>query len=434
MGRIFATFLLFFALVAGFSYALKTFLLPFIQEQQRKNPDGQKLSGRMSILLIGEDSLDGSKTDGFNPVADTIMVLSLDPKQKSAFLLSIPKDTLESQEKSPAERLDLAMLYQSKGADDLLKEVEKQLRMKLDHYVTVNYQSIEAIVNGMGGVHMTIPMDMFYEDNAANPPLRIDLKQGEQTLDGAQANQLLRFKSGYGNQEGQRFAMQQDFLVQLAAQLVQKSKAEPDLEFAKTLFQEVATDMSVVSALSIIKTLQQIDLENADKGVLPGAWVNNDYMINVDEWENVLNTYTNGDYRQMLESMRIAKEKEELTKEQDKILNRGESETNGNRAYSEALARTQLDETRVKIYNGSVVPKITQRAADLFKINDVTITDLGNYSNFDQESTVIYYTDYEDLAYFLRDILGIGEVIHGPNPTKETFFKVSIVIGKDFGN
>lgn len=63
----------------------------------------------------------------------------------------------------------------------------------------------------MGGVTFDVPVEMHYNDPSQN--LYIDLSAGEQKLDGAQAMQVMRFRSGYADADLGRVKVQRDFLA-----------------------------------------------------------------------------------------------------------------------------------------------------------------------------------------------------------------------------
>ena len=79
-----------------------------------------------------------------------------------------------------------------------------------DGYVLVDLSVFEQLVDTMGGVTFTVPVDMHYSDPSQN--LTIDLSAGEQHLSGEQAMQVVRFRSGYAMQDLGRVETQRAFL------------------------------------------------------------------------------------------------------------------------------------------------------------------------------------------------------------------------------
>jgi anionic cell wall polymer biosynthesis LytR-Cps2A-Psr (LCP) family protein len=94
--------------------------------------------------------------------------------------------------------------------EQLLLRVEEIIGFRPDGYVLVDLSVFEQLVDTMGGVTFNVPVDMHYEDPSQG--LSINLSAGEQHLDGAQAMQVVRFRSGYATQDLGRVETQRAFL------------------------------------------------------------------------------------------------------------------------------------------------------------------------------------------------------------------------------
>lgn len=80
----------------------------------------------------------------------------------------------------------------ARSASDLLGGVG------IDRYVRINVLGVEKLIDALGGVKVYVPQDMKYQDDSQH--LYINLKKGEQHLNGAQAVQFLRFRyDAYGD-------------------------------------------------------------------------------------------------------------------------------------------------------------------------------------------------------------------------------------------
>ena len=126
----------------------------------------EPLPGAMTILIVGSDSRaaadDGGETSQFGSAdvvggqrSDTIMLLRVNPATTSATLLSIPRDLWV-----PIPGSDTSNRINSTfdtGADLLVKTIETDLGIGIDHYIEVNFQSFRDIVNAVGGVEEYFP-------------------------------------------------------------------------------------------------------------------------------------------------------------------------------------------------------------------------------------------------------------------------------------
>lgn len=210
MGRFFkAFFTTFLVIVLLFVGAISFFVLKnHIENPQDFFSEINNGSKNVSFLLLGVDSLD-SNTDS-NTRSDTIMVVNMNLESGDVNLISIPRDTYASIDGYGKQKINHS--YNYGGPELTLKTVNNLLGTNLEHYVTLSYGFVGDVVDIVGGVDVDVPMDMDYEDEWADPPLKIHLKAGEQTLDGDKAMQFLRFRKGYADQDLSRVQAQQQFV------------------------------------------------------------------------------------------------------------------------------------------------------------------------------------------------------------------------------
>src|SRR5207249_11388418 len=102
---------------------------------------------RLNILLLGVDARgDGSTTRN----TDTMIVLSLDPLNKTAAMLSLPRDIWINKPGVFVDKINAAYAF---GGPDLTKKVvEDLLRIKLHAYALVDFEAFTRIVDSVGGV------------------------------------------------------------------------------------------------------------------------------------------------------------------------------------------------------------------------------------------------------------------------------------------
>ena len=101
------------------------------------------------------------------------MLLSIDPKIDKVRLLSIPRDTYYKIKGFDNYRMNAA--YSRGGIDLQVESVEDLMGIKIDHYVTVNYEAVKEIVDAIGGIEMYTP-EYKYKDPSTIPPLDIDFE------------------------------------------------------------------------------------------------------------------------------------------------------------------------------------------------------------------------------------------------------------------
>lgn len=205
-----------------------------------------KNSNRINILILG---MEDRRTD-------TIMLGSFDPDHKKVDVISIPRDTyVHRKGYDYAEQRKINAVYGDHGVDGVKKSVSHILEeIPIHHYIELDYEGVEAIVDSIGGVEVLVPFHMKYTDPSSNPPLNIDIKEGKQTLYGKEALDFLRYrkgdnKTGYIDGDLGRIKAQQEFL---------KSFTKKALSYrlpvvVKKGFDYVETDIKLIDGLTYAK-------------------------------------------------------------------------------------------------------------------------------------------------------------------------------------
>lgn len=102
-------------------------------------------------------------------------------------LISIPRDLFVSDDGTRKLNQRIAA-----GPEVLKDEVAEILGVPIDHYVILNVDILENLVNALGGVEVDVPQRMYYNDCTGG--LNIDLQPGLQVLDGNQASGFIRYR------------------------------------------------------------------------------------------------------------------------------------------------------------------------------------------------------------------------------------------------
>ena len=208
-------------------------------------------------------------TDDGNGCADTIMLGVFDTKNKTASLISVPRDTLVNVE---GKDYKINAVYAYHGIEGVCDAVSAALAVPVDFYVTVDLEAFEAIVNEIGGVWFTVPDDMDYDDPAQD--LHIHLKQGYQLLDGKNALDLMRFRKGYSNQDLGRVQVQRNFLVAMVKQTISISNVSKVTSLMEILNNYVESNMPLNNMIYFATQAIGMDLNTAlTSATLPGDWV-----------------------------------------------------------------------------------------------------------------------------------------------------------------
>jgi polyisoprenyl-teichoic acid--peptidoglycan teichoic acid transferase len=172
-----------------------------------------KLNRPVNILVLGTKVLtsdvdappeESAETLGYHALVnsfegntDTMLLIRFDPATNKLTALSIPRDTQVQIEGHGEQKINSANVH---GGPALAAETVSDLLggIKIDRYITINVQGVEKLIDALGGVTVYVPKDIKYQDDSQH--LYINLKKGEQHLNGEKALQLLRFRyDAYGD-------------------------------------------------------------------------------------------------------------------------------------------------------------------------------------------------------------------------------------------
>lgn len=200
------------------------------------------------ILVIGSDK---NKIN-----ADVIMLVQLNAKTKSVDIISVLRDTMV---KMNGRTYKINAALQLGGEEYVVEQVEDLLGVEIDNYVFLNYEGFRKVIDAIDGVDFYVPQDMFYEDPYQD--LYINLKEGQQHLDGDKAEQLVRFRR-YTMGDVKRTEVQRDFVMALYKQKLNSSLVKRIKTLVPAVMDFVDTDIGLQDALQYANFVKDFD-ENA---------------------------------------------------------------------------------------------------------------------------------------------------------------------------
>ena len=238
------------------------------------------LNALTTFLIVGKDRV------GLN--TDVMMLVSMheDEGKYSAEILQIPRDTY-CRDNSSNNKINAVYgtYYRNSEATDengkitdgmngLVGMLERNLLIKIDYWAIMNLDGFGDIVDGIGGVDMYVPFDMKYNDPTANPPLKINLKEGQQTLYGDQAEQFIRYRKGYVTGDLGRVDATKIFLTAFFCKLREELSITNPAAIASTvstLIKYVTTNLDAGNAVYYVKKVLKLTLEDITFLNVPGT-------------------------------------------------------------------------------------------------------------------------------------------------------------------
>lgn len=231
--------------------------------------------GEFKCLLLGIST----DQEGVS-LTDTIMIVSYNPNTQKATLLSIPRDTYTGKNTAKATAYEkINALYGRKNRpDETLKAVNEITGLDLEYYAIVKTEALIQLVDVIGGVTFNVPIDMNYTD--VTQDLVIDLKKGEQKLDGDKAEQLLRFRKNddgtsypaeYGDNDLGRMRTQREFIMQVIKQTAKPGNIFKLGEILDVAKENLITNLDFKVLKDYIPYAVEFDTANILSESIPGT-------------------------------------------------------------------------------------------------------------------------------------------------------------------
>lgn len=215
-------------------------------------------SNRVNVIVVGVN-------DG---LTDTIMLASWDMDTNNVDVISVPRDTYyERKGYNSAAQKKINAAYGANGIISTANAVSDVLEgIPINYYAVVDYEAVENIVDGIGGIPITIEKAMVYSDPTDDPPLYINIPAGEQVLDGEHAVQYLRYRKGYRDGDIGRVRAQQEFVKIAFKQALDHGVVDS----AKLVFKNVESDLTVGAATKFALKAVGLTSDSIKTYTLPG--------------------------------------------------------------------------------------------------------------------------------------------------------------------
>lgn len=250
-----------------------------IQESPSINEDNRDVMEDFYILILGLDYRDQHNA----LLTDSILVLHVIPQEPIIKLLSIPRDLLTENSKGYSVKINALFSegitiakQKAEEAPNMLtgenvklgnKELDKAvisgaiantrnkidelLDITIDYSVIVNFNTVIALVDEVGGIEIDVKRSMKYT------PTNLDLQPGLQTLNGEDALGYARFREDdrgprYYSSDFERGLQQQEVIKALAQEISSWKNLGKALQLLEITSKNIQTDMDLSSMYDMI--------------------------------------------------------------------------------------------------------------------------------------------------------------------------------------
>ena len=233
--------------------------------------------GRINILLLGSDT-DQKFQNGY--LAQTDIVVTIDPSTKSVGMLSIPRDLFLNVPGYGMMKLDEAFYYgdayNHNGVGLSRLTISQDFGIPINYYAWVGLAGFIKVVDTAGGVDIDVThpiTDDIYPDDTVNSKnayayKRLYLAPGPQHLDGPTALEYVRSRHADLVGDFGRSARQQQVLSSLKTRLVNSDIIGKLPELAKDMNGYLKTDMQILDIIKLMNFARTIDPAKIQRVIL----------------------------------------------------------------------------------------------------------------------------------------------------------------------
>jgi LCP family protein required for cell wall assembly len=391
-------------------------------------PPPDALRQPVNILLIGVDRRPNVE-EGVR--SDTLILVHLDPLDKWASMLSIPRDSVVSIPHLGYAKVNAAYSYgftnaaaiygegtepDAAGAALAAETVEQFLGVKVDFTAQVDFHGFEALVDSVGGVVVDVPaplLDAEYptEDYGVE---RIYIPAGLQVMNGHTA--LIYARSRHASTDFDRGRRQQAVLRALLEQVRARGLLEnvgtlP--EWAAVLEQHVRTTLPI-GDLGMINGLATLARGLTSDRIVQLSINPNDVAIDSEDGSDLY--WNRSDLAALVSRWRA-----------------GPPADPG----AEAAAPAAGESGRVQVLNGAAVDGLAGRVSAFLSGQGFALSDPGQAPRVYEHTTIIDYTGQPGTRQRLAELLGLDEryVQAAPGadaPPPPERIDILLIVGQDY--
>jgi LCP family protein required for cell wall assembly len=395
-----------------------TFVQTPLQPSGGPAPEPWDGASRVNVLIMGLDYRDWESSGGA-PRADVMMVLSLDPVNQTAAILSIPPNLWVSipgfSHNLINSAYSLGEVNQVLGGGPQLaiNTVEGLLGLDIQYYLQLDFTAFERFIDEIGGVKIDVLEPLKISPLGLNP--HKVLQPGVQVLPADLALAYARAGDTKGGvfDSAQR---QQQVIMAIRNRLLHHDTLLTLISKAPTLFNELSegvhTNLTLEQVVQLSWFAAQIPEGNIKRGTIGTEQVA---------------FGTTADGQQVLKPIPLS-----IRMLRDELFS-AYGAANPAMAGSDPKEMMMAEGAKVAVFNGTSTPGLAASAVNSLESEGVNIVQAGNAGNLHTMTTITDHTGNPHTLRFLVDQLGISahQIIHAYEPYSEV--DVVIVLGNDWG-
>lgn len=215
----------------------------------------------ISILFIGVDQSEKrEKLNQSNELSDTLILATLNKKDNSVKMVSIPRDSYVYID-DLGYKTKINHAHANGGVKSTIETVEGLFEVPVDYYVKINFDAFIDVVDELGGITVDVPYEL-YEQNSKDEKNAIHLLPGEQNLNGEEALALARTRKQDNDIE--RGKRQQEIIKAMVDQAVSFNTIFNLSDLMKAVGDNMTTNLTTKEMRGLISygTKGKLDIES----------------------------------------------------------------------------------------------------------------------------------------------------------------------------
>ncbi|MEW6716698.1 MAG: LCP family protein [Chloroflexota bacterium] len=204
-------------------------------------------AGRVNILLLGSDQR--PYEGGFR--TDTILLVSLDPENGKATLISFPRDLYVYIPGWTMRRINEAFAFG--GFNTTILTFRYSFGIDINHYILVNFTAFTQVINSLGGIDVQVAQTLTdHRDGYGNYTVRAGLVH----MDGATA--LWYVRARYTTSDFDRARRQQEVLQAIFKRFLSLGVVTKAPELFDIYRKNVTTDLTLSDITPLLPLAEQL--------------------------------------------------------------------------------------------------------------------------------------------------------------------------------
>ncbi|MGH2679042.1 MAG: LCP family protein [Actinomycetota bacterium] len=200
------------------------------------------------ILILGSDARPGTPLEG--GLCDSIHILGINPEERRATLVGIPRDSYVPLATGGTNKINAAL--PQGGPQGMVDTVEALSGITFDYYMLTGFEGMKRIVDALGGLEIDVPYG--FQGHEAT-----SFAEGPQTLTGAQALEYTRTRKSLSHGDFDRSMNQGRVLLAAFTQFRAEFRGDPT-----TLFRWLGVGMRNVSTDVPLSELLTLGFSTSD--------------------------------------------------------------------------------------------------------------------------------------------------------------------------